>query len=324
MDMTLYALLNKKINGVASGVSSVVVDGTTLKFTFTNGSTAQMSFPAPKDGAGVQQIEINSSGHLICTMTDGTKLDAGAINTTLSSDLTANTVVGGVSVGTKFPAGTPLETIIRAMLVTYQKPGISIAINPTKTVYNLFTQTLSSIDITANVTKKSKDITSVKFYVAGVEVFTKTTGVTSGGAFTYTHNWNTPTNTDTTFKVTASDGDSTVEASTKIQFVAPSYYGFVPATVSAPTASDIQGLQNSIAKTSRALTYSDILMTNSRIVYAYPKSQGALVSIVDKSGYDYKTSYTQTEVTINGFPYYCYTLTNPATIETSGFKQIYG
>ena len=84
MDMTLYALLNKKIKGVISGVDSVQVQNQNLVFNFTNGSTQTMIFPTPadgKDGTSIKDIDINPANHLICTMSDNTTIDAGVINT---------------------------------------------------------------------------------------------------------------------------------------------------------------------------------------------------------------------------------------------------
>lgn len=84
MDMTLYALLNKKIKGVISGVDSVQVQNQNLVFNFTDGSTQTMIFPTPadgKDGTSIKDIDINMANHLICTMSDNTIIDAGIINT---------------------------------------------------------------------------------------------------------------------------------------------------------------------------------------------------------------------------------------------------
>lgn len=82
----VYALLNKKIRGLMSGVQSVTVDGTTLKFVFNDGSTQNMVFPTPKSGASITDVnikEISNEYHLICTITDAdgneTEIDAGII-----------------------------------------------------------------------------------------------------------------------------------------------------------------------------------------------------------------------------------------------------
>lgn len=89
MDVVTYALLNKKIKGLVSGIKSAVVQGTTITFTMNDGSTQTMTFPTPadgkdgldgkdgKNGIGVKSIEINTNNELICTLEDNTKINAG-------------------------------------------------------------------------------------------------------------------------------------------------------------------------------------------------------------------------------------------------------
>ena len=84
MDMTLYALLNKKIKGVISGVDSVQVKNQNLVFNFTDRSTQTMIFPTPadgKNGTSIIDIDVDAANHLICTMSDNTIIDAGIVNT---------------------------------------------------------------------------------------------------------------------------------------------------------------------------------------------------------------------------------------------------
>ena len=78
---TVYALLNKKIKGLTSGVKSATVTDTTITFTMNDGSTQTMTFPEPEDGISVASVDIDSNNHLICTMSDGTTMDAGEIPT---------------------------------------------------------------------------------------------------------------------------------------------------------------------------------------------------------------------------------------------------
>lgn len=54
MDVVTYSLLLKKIKGLASGVQSVSIDGTTLNFVFNDGSTQTMTFPTPDDGKSLE------------------------------------------------------------------------------------------------------------------------------------------------------------------------------------------------------------------------------------------------------------------------------
>ena len=58
--LQVYAILNKKINGVASGVASHRVEGTDLILTFTDGTSATISFPTPKDGLSAYEIAKNN------------------------------------------------------------------------------------------------------------------------------------------------------------------------------------------------------------------------------------------------------------------------
>ena len=80
MDAKLYALLNKKIKSVASGIASHYVIGTSLYLTFTDGTTATITFPSPKDGISVERLEIDEDTlELKYFLSDGTSGIAGII-----------------------------------------------------------------------------------------------------------------------------------------------------------------------------------------------------------------------------------------------------
>ncbi len=59
MDMMLLALLNSKIDGLASGIDSAQVNGQTITFTMKNGSQQTMTFPTPKDGENGKSVIIS-------------------------------------------------------------------------------------------------------------------------------------------------------------------------------------------------------------------------------------------------------------------------
>lgn len=91
MDIITYALLNKKIKGLTSGIQSAVVQGTSIIFTMNDGSQVTMSFPAPADGkdgingkdgangVSIADVDINENDELICTLSDGSTINAGKI-----------------------------------------------------------------------------------------------------------------------------------------------------------------------------------------------------------------------------------------------------
>lgn len=83
MDVVTYALLNKKIKGLTSGVKSASVQGHSIIFELNDGSTQTMTFDQPADGISITDVNVNvnADNHLICTMSDGTSIDAGEIPT---------------------------------------------------------------------------------------------------------------------------------------------------------------------------------------------------------------------------------------------------
>ena len=230
-------------------------------------------------------------------------------------DLTAVTV-GGLNSGSYVKDKTTME-VLESILFPYQKPTVSFAISPSKTTYESGT-TVSSITFTINTTKKSNDIQSIKVYDGSTLLTTITSGVANGGTFTYTYSCNITSNT--TLKVEVSDGTSTVSATKNITFANKSYYGFVADGVAIDDTA-IKGLQNSSLKTSKALTYSGITCVDSRIVYAYPQSQGLLSSILDGSGFEYIDSYDCATIAVDGVNYYVYSLIEPISLDD--FKQIF-
>ena len=351
-----YVLLLKKIKGILSGVSSVTVNGTTLDFVFTDGTSQSMTFPTPKDGLSITDVDVNADNTLTCTLSDGSTVTTtnkisvpagkdgvsptivedsgntddiyklvitdknGSITTPnlkgggssdkfTRDDLTAVTV-GGLNSGSSVKDKTTME-VLESILFPYQKPTVSFAISPSTTIYESGT-TVSSITFTINAVKKSNDIQSIKVYDGSTLLTTITSGVANGGTFTYTYSCNITSNT--TLKVEVSDGTSTASATKNITFGYKSYYGFV-ADGTTVNETIIKALQNNVLKTSKALNYTGINCTDSKIVYAYPKSQGLLSSVLDGSGFDYIDSYDCLTMTVNGEDYYVYVMIDPTTLD---------
>lgn len=81
MDVVTYALLNKKIKGLTSGIQGASISGTTITFTMANGTKEVMTFPTPADGVSITDVDVNADKHLIITLSDGNTIDAGEIPT---------------------------------------------------------------------------------------------------------------------------------------------------------------------------------------------------------------------------------------------------
>ena len=379
MDIITYALSKKIAARALSGIQSMSINGQTLIINTKDGGVLTMTFPTPKDGVSVTDIDVNANNQIVFTMSDGTEFISGKIPTVKGdpfkysdftpeqltalkgadgvspiitenvnntddiyrldittdtgtiitpnlkgggsgssevfdrTDLTAVTV-GGLNSGSSVKDKTTKE-VLESILFPYQKPIISFSISPNTTVYESGT-TVSSIKFTISATKKSDIIQSIKVYDGSTLLTTITSGVASGGTFTYTYSCNITSNT--TLKVEVSDGTSTVSATKNITFANKSYYGFV-ADGTTVNETVIKALQNNVLKTSKALNYTGINCTDSKIVYAYPQNQGLLNSILDGSGFDYIDSYDCTNITVDGVKYNVYVMIDPTTLD--GFTQ---
>ena len=79
MDIVTYALCKKIASAAVSGINSLRVEDTTLYIETNDGNTIEMEFPTPEDGVSIVDIDINNNKHIICTMSDGSTIDAGEI-----------------------------------------------------------------------------------------------------------------------------------------------------------------------------------------------------------------------------------------------------
>lgn len=78
-----YILARKIALGAVSGISNITLSPTgTLVFQFKDGSQTSWQIPLPKDGVdgiSVTNVQIDTNNHLICTLSDGSTVDAGAL-----------------------------------------------------------------------------------------------------------------------------------------------------------------------------------------------------------------------------------------------------
>ena len=108
--------------------------------------------------------------------------------------------------------------------------------------------------------------------------------------------------TDKTFTLSASDGENTVSKSISYTFVAPYYIGV--STTNTLTETEIIALTKKVeTKGSKTVNYTT---SQSYMVFAYPKSYGAINSIIDQNGFNVTDSFIQNTLTINSVEYYVY------------------
>lgn len=318
----VYALLSVRIKNTALGLGAVkgapctissiekVADGNIVTFQWT-GSNGKIQTSTMKvlDGVG-------GSGSGDCNPDDC----ACIRYTNLSGSEVA---VGGIVKGEKFNNVTLQQVIDKLLSAPYTGPQISISLS-CKNLYaveDLNTISLP-IKITANATKKTNNIVSIQFYVGNTLLNTITTGVANGGSFST--NYNVALTGTTTFKVVVSDGTASATASATVTVVNSSYVGYVPNGTNVDAA--IVKSLTKVVKTSKAYKYENILMPTSNtfhIVYAYPKSFGAITTIKDGMNFEYIQDYSLSELVVDGANYYVYKLKVPVCVTTAGFFQQY-
>lgn len=195
--------------------------------------------------------------------------------------------------------------------LTYEKPSVTLALNPSPAVRE-FGDTAASITLTATITKKSQDIEKLEILRGASVVHTNTSPNKDGGAITYTDN--SILNATTIYKARVHDAKGSVETSKTVTFVYPSYAGVT--TSAAPTQAAIKVMTKLV--TAKTNTIHKYTANGERFVLAYPKSYGVLTSILDPNNFETINSYARTEVDITGLDgtvqaYYVYTLSTPTT-----------
>lgn len=337
-----YGALMGEIETLASGFDHAQRTGdTTFSVFFVDGSKLDFTIPLPKDGVSIVDLIDNKDGTFKAKLSDGTFTAAVQIpkqeieiseeegnaleqkedglfvpesKDELEEDLTATVAIGSVTTGKKYTKGTSLEKILRDMLIKEEAPAVALSLNPTKTLYDVVSETLSTIVLSATVTKKTYPPTKVTFYVDDVVVNEKP--ITDGGTFSYTHTFSPATKTKHTFKVVVTDGKFSGTASKEVKFVAKSFYGILASDIGTPTEAQIKGLANNVLKDVNGLTYSGITTDFGKVCYAYPKEFGALTSIKDTvNNYNYTDSFSKATVTVDGIDYLVYTQTEPSAAD---------
>lgn len=324
MDAATYVLCQAYVRKTAEGLGAVrgkpctiqsiveTDEGNVVTFKWTGDSgtvqTTTMLVKNGEEGISVTNATINTSGHLIFTLSNGTTIDAGAITVTAKTTgaITATENIGSVTSGKTYPTGTNLENIIKDILVKYQPPTISLSTTPATKLYDIVNDSISTILLKGAVTKKSKPVTKVSFYVGDTLLNEVTTGVADGGNFQYQYTPATPIRSDVTFKATTTDGQQSTNSTVTIKFVGKSYYGICDPNTSEITET-IAKSGSSVLKDTKAWTYSNINADYNKVFYVYPKSFGELTKIFDPvNNINYMNSFDKMSVEIDGIAYWAY------------------
>ncbi len=317
MDMVLYSLLHKKIAGALTGVQSIKQEDNKLVVTTNDGSKFSITISSPFTPSLKQKLESFSDdlskitidednylfvdGEKFAKISDINDLEEKVKDLEVGEggicDWTTNITCGGLASGVDL-SGKTVKEVLKAMTVTYVLPSCTVTFSNTNSLIKKGT----SINITItskNFVKGTNDISKIEFYKGTNLENTQT--YTTNSNYTYTIN---DINTDTTLKVRVYDTEGKYkEVSTKsYKFVYPSYVGV--STTDVLTETEITALTKKLeAKGTKTVNYTT---SQSYMVFAYPKSYGAINSIIDQNGFNVTDSFIQNTLTINSVEYYVY------------------
>ena len=347
-----YALSKKLAAGAVSGVKKMEVDGTTLIITCNDGTVLRMEFQEPEDGVSITDVAINEVNHLICTLSDGTEVDAGELPSgsgggELTEEITAAVTVGGIAVGKKYNVGTPVEDILSDMLAPtlnptyvapsasltysaeqYYKVGATVSSRAATVTYNAGAIMIGStkqanrggaatgyaIETTGADTEYSSSDAGGSFTVPALTRSTKGT-ITVKGTVNYAQGAQPKDSKGNNYGEPLPAGS--VNSSRTLNFIQPYYYG----KSASATIADFTGLTENV--TPKGTKTFNFTTNNEYMVFAYDSSYGDLTSILDSNGFETISGWNKTTKIIDGFTYNIYVPKSPTTDTNAAFTFKY-
>ena len=219
---------------------------------------------------------------------------------TIGEDFSPDVSTG--SVKDFYPANTTLADIIKDMLTVKDPPQLNLSINPSRVLYDIVSESVTSLTINAIITKKTNPIEKVEFYVNGALKHTVTSGVANGGTVPYIYN--TEIKETTTIKVVVTDSEGlSATATKKIEFYPVIYYGVLDANTSTVTEQMIKTLNTKLQNT-KVFTYENITTDWGKVCVCVPKMLGDVTSIFDPiNNLSYNSTFETSTVSCNGYDY---------------------
>ena len=242
---------------------------------------------------------------------------SGSGDASLESAVTSNLAVGAIASGTTLAKGTTFTEFVQKLLISEIAPTTTFTASGSG-VKEIGTSVTPTLTLVVN-TVGTGTPTAIKFYSGSTLLDTQ---AYVSGTNTYSFTMTDAITTNTTVKGVleykkSDDTSATIEKTASYTFVMASYYG---AVTTAPTdKAGIIALTKNVKNTkAQTATFN---LSNQRSCYCYPASFGNLTSIKDANNFEYLSSYTKTNVTVDEVSYNVYTLTDPVT--ATGFKQVY-
>lgn len=250
---------------------------------------------------------------------DGVAAGATANDTKYKNQTPSTVAVGGIEKGYVPPAaGVEAVDLLNKLLHAYVAPTVSASAKPNNGgTYEIgIKYNITGVDV--NITLGSASITKIEVLNGSTVLGSLTSGIKAG---TNTVNFATPltiaAGTQLSVSVTDADGKTVKAVTGAFYFVSPYYYGAVAAGATASEATIKSATKWVQTKSNKTLNFT---CANQSMLFAYPKSYGALSKIIDANNFDVTSTFARSEVTVGGVAYYAY-LNDASTV--SNFKMVF-
>lgn len=207
------------------------------------------------------------------------------------------------------------ETIDYIMDMGYAPPTVSLGTSPSYTTVREKGDTISSVDLTANIVKVLDDISEVRFYRGVTLIDTQVSGggIPNGGNSTFTDSNAFSDNRSYSVQVDDDSAESKPSATStrNFVFVYPYYYGVGAAGLGAGVSALTKQIITEVTSAVRTMSPNG----SQKMYFAYPASYGALTSILDINSFNTIADWTRTTEAITGLDgnpvnYYVYEFNN--------------
>lgn len=217
-------------------------------------------------------------------------------NTAYTNDMATVNGLGGIAAGTTFD-NMPVNEVLTKLLYPYVAPSVSASSSPNGGVFE-FGNNQNVTNIRASVTKKSEKITKVEALNGGEVLGTKEGAeVANGGNIDFPVTQAVSGNKNFAVRVTDA-ANKVYNANTgSFTFVYPYFMGKCAndATINEDLVKGLTKKIETKGNKSQAFTCNF-----ERMVFAYPKSYGAIKQILDPNNFDVTGTFGRQEVSIVG------------------------
>lgn len=225
---------------------------------------------------------------------------------TLYKNQTPSTIaVGGIEKGYVPPeTGAEAVAMIDKLLHPYVAPSVTAAMTPANGGVVEVGTTQNVTGVTVNVTLGSAAVTKIEAFDGDTSLGALTTGIKAGAnTITFADPLAVTANKQLSAVVTDAEKKTVTAKTGAFTFVNAFYWGAIAADAEVNADTITAATKAVEAKGNKKWAYT---CDNQKMLFAYPKSYGALSKIFDANNFDVTGTFAQSEVEVGGVAYYAY------------------